>query len=194
MINKEFQKNFLNLSFDKSSINDKVFRDFIKYLKNVKNMNLNTKQIQELNEVVVATTAFNKRMFVSQSDLWAMIQSDIFFLNSNIIIFEEAIFETMFKEQLEYIHKNVEFKDNYSEKKATKILTPQEIVHANQLLEWTIAYIRKLEQAFDLAFKSDQVSNTLTQKKSQDFFIKKHEEVLRIFKWHKLGFEIITER
>ncbi|PPE04655.1 hypothetical protein EELLY_v1c03350 [Entomoplasma ellychniae] len=191
MNKKEFIEKLKEVEKDDLNINDKVFRDFIKFFVNSYNLTIDKETFSHWNYLVINTTKYNKRAFTTQSDLWALVYDDYFDKNENLDLFKNALHNTMFKEQIKYLNQNVKFKDDYATKKDNKTLSQIEIHHTKKLLEWTVNYIEELKKAKQSAIQSNQINNLLTKDVSLEFFIEKHDYFLKVFNWHKMGFEII---
>lgn len=173
-------------------INNKVFRDFIKFFENQFFIKINNDLYLEFETIVNKIAAYNKHAFIRQSDLFGMLlvkQNKIADFEDK---FYESIKETMFKDVIMYQTLNSNLKDEYEIKFTNQTLTFQEKEHAKELVNW----IREQVQMFsneNLIENNPQLKNEITKDLVIDFFKKQNEIFTRIYKWHANVFEIMAK-
>ncbi|ATQ35732.1 hypothetical protein CG007_02975 [Mesoplasma entomophilum] len=173
-------------------LNNKVFRDFIKYFENKNKQKISKKLLTEFETIVNKIATYNDHKFVKQSDLFGML-----FIQQNEIEdfsekFKEAIRETMFKEVINYQTLNSNLKDEFEIKYNEKSLTKEEKEHASKLVKW----IRKQVEIFSnekLINENPQLENQITGELTKEFFKEQNEIFIKIYKWHANVFEVMAK-
>ncbi|ASZ09322.1 hypothetical protein CK556_03130 [Mesoplasma chauliocola] len=175
-----------------NKINDKVFRDFIKYFEVKNSLKIEVQTYELFSNIVKKVATYNDHLFVTQSDLFAML----FIEQNQITNFEEKFYlamkDTMFKEALYYQSLNSDTKDQFENKFNKQTLSVEEKEHAKKLVEW----IKKQIVVFSnekLIEENPQLLNKVTGNLAIDFFKQQNEIIIRIYKWHANVFEMISK-
>ncbi|ATZ18245.1 hypothetical protein [Mesoplasma melaleucae] len=178
-----------NTEIDKK-INNKVFRDFIKFFETKFSLKINHELYLEFENVVNKVATYNKHLFIRQSDLFGMLLIEQNQIENFEEKFYEAIKDTMFKDVIMYQNLNSDIKDDYEIKYNNKTLSLKEKEHANQLVKW----IKKQVEIFSnekLIEDNPQLKNAITGDLAINFFKQQNEIFIRIYKWHSNVFEIM---
>ncbi|ATZ21091.1 hypothetical protein [Mesoplasma coleopterae] len=173
-------------------LNNKVFRDFIKYFESKNKLKISENLLTKFESTVNKIATYNDHEFVKQSDLFGML-----FIEQNEIVnfsekFKEAIRETMFKEVIHYQTLNSNLKDEFEIKYNKKTLTKEEKEHASKLVKW----IRNQVEIFSnekLINENPQLQNKITGEVVKEFFREQNEIFIKIYKWHANVFEVMTK-
>ncbi|ATI73517.1 hypothetical protein [Mesoplasma florum] len=173
------------------NLNNKVFRDFIKYFENENKITISKSLYEKFEEVVSKIASYNNHKFVKPSDLFGMLFIEQEEIDDFENKFHESIKQTMFKEVITYKNLNSDIKDDFEVKYNNKTLTLEEKQHAAKLAEW----IRKQVIIFSdkkLIEHNEQLDNKITGEMIKSFFKEQNEIFIRIYKWHANAFEIIS--
>ncbi|AUF83680.1 hypothetical protein CXP39_02625 [Mesoplasma syrphidae] len=192
MFKIEFQKklgSFANIAT--TEINDKVGRDFLKFLIISENLKISNELFEKMILSMKIVAAYNNHQFVRQSDLFAILelqQNEIANLNE---IFEKALKATMFRELYIYLEANIKFKEQAANDFENDIITLNQIKEAQILSKWTSNKIEELESTIELVTQGEQLTNTLTGEWASEFYRNCIKEITTMMRWHLVGFEII---
>ncbi|WP_026389684.1 hypothetical protein [[Acholeplasma] multilocale] len=190
MFKKEFEDK-IDLNVNLENINDKVSRDFLKYLvfKNKEDISLDT--LNKLNESAKIVAANNEHEFVTQSDLIAMKYLEQDEIENFSELFDMCLKNTMFRELNVYLKANIEFKDQATTDFENGSLSSEQKEHAVKLLEWTTNKIVELESTKESVLAGPQLVNSITGVEASEFYESKIAEIITMMKWHNVGFTII---
>lgn len=194
MFKQEFQAKIKQLNINdvtSKDVNDKVGRDFLKYLVKSESLKLSPQLFEEMLESIKTVAAYNEHQFIRQSDLFAILeveQSEIANLKE---VFERAMQATMFKELNVFLEANIEFKDQATVDFENNAISEEQIEHAELLINWTTAKIKELEDSVQLVIHGEQLTNILTGIKAAQFYEQAVREIITMLKWHLVGFQII---
>ncbi|WP_027063129.1 hypothetical protein [Mesoplasma seiffertii] len=192
MFKKEFQAmvdKFGNLST--TNINDKVGRDFLKFLVTSENIEISAELFEKFIQSVKIVAACNKHEFVRQSDLFAILEVEQTEIKNLDEVFEKSLRATMFRELNIYLEANIMFKDQATIDFENNAISEEQIEHAELLINWTTAKIKELEDSIELVIHGEQLTNILTGIKAAQFYEQAVREIITMLKWHLVGFQII---
>ncbi|ATZ21796.1 hypothetical protein [Mesoplasma tabanidae] len=173
-------------------LNNKVFRDFIKYFETKYSFKISTNLLLKFEIIVKKIATYNGHEFVKQSDLFGMLFIEQNEINDFEEKFKETMKETMFREVINYQNLNSNIKDEYEIKFNNKTLSIEEKEHALNLTKW----IKKQIEIFsneNLIKNNEQLKNKITGEMIKDFFKEQNDIFIRIYKWHANVFAIMAK-
>lgn len=180
-----------NIEVNKN-INNKVFRDFVKFFEDKFFIKLSPNLYLEFESIVNKIVSYNNHAFIRQSDLFGMLLIEQNEIEEFEDKFYEAIKETMFKDVIIYQTLNSNLKDEYELKYTNETLSLKEKEHAKELVKW----IRNQVEIFSneqLILNNPQLDNEITGDLVIQFFKEQNEIFIRIYKWHANVFEIMAK-